>query len=52
MKTGFFEFNETHIADILGYVGDLVGDLMPLIVLILGITIGLWVIQIIVNLKN
>lgn len=52
MKTGFFEFNETHIADILGYVGDLVGDLMPLIVLILGIMIGLWVIQIIVNLKN
>lgn len=48
----FFEFNSTHISDILGVVGDLVGDLMPLIVLILGITIGLWVIQIIVNLKS
>lgn len=48
----FFEFNSTHISDILAVVGDLVGDLMPLIVLILGIMIGLWVIQIIVNLKN
>lgn len=41
----FFEFSTSSIASVLGYTGELIGDAMPLIVVILGIGIGLWILS-------
>jgi hypothetical protein len=36
----YFDISSGDISDALGYSGDLIGDLMPIIVVFLGITIG------------
>lgn len=44
-------FTESNITDIIGYAGELVGDLMPLLIVIIGIAIGGHVLRIILNLR-
>ena len=39
----FFDLTEGNITTMLGYMGGLIGDLMPLILVILGITIALFI---------
>jgi hypothetical protein len=39
----FFELTQTEINTMLGYMGGLIGDLMPLILIILGISIALYI---------
>lgn len=41
-----------NITAIVGYAGELVGDLMPLLIVIIGIAIGGYVLRVILNLKN
>lgn len=48
----FFSFEEADITAIIGHAGDIVGDTMPLLIVILGIGIGLWVIRVILNLRG
>lgn len=43
--TPIFEFGTSSMASILEYTGELISNAMPLIVIILGIGIGLWVIS-------
>lgn len=43
---------ETDINLMLGYAGELIGDLMPLLVVIIGIAIGLYVIRVILRLRD
>jgi len=40
-----FEFTTSSMASILDYTGTLIGNAMPLIVIILGIGIGLWILD-------
>lgn len=40
-----FEFTEANITSIFSYAGDLIGSLMPVLVIIIGIGIGLWVLS-------
>ncbi len=42
--TPIFELTPTTTDNILAYAGQLISDAMPLLVIILGIGIGLWVI--------
>lgn len=44
--------SEANITAIVGYAGELVGDLMPLLVVIIGIAIGGYVLRIILNLRG
>lgn len=44
-------FTEGNITAIIGYAGELVGDLMPLLIVIIGIAIGGYVLRIILNLR-
>lgn len=37
------------MSGILGYAGELVGDFMPLLIVVIGISIGLWVINAILH---
>ena len=39
----FFELTQADIDMMLGYMGGLIGDLMPLILIILGISIALYI---------
>ena len=41
----FFEFTSENINTILAYTGTLIGNAMPLVVIILGIGIGLWILD-------
>jgi len=41
-----------HITEILAYVGEIVGDFLPLIVVFFGITIGFWVVNKILHRKE
>lgn len=43
---------EQNITDIVGWAGDLIGDLMPLLVVIIGIAIGAYVIRVIINMRG
>lgn len=43
---------EQNITDIVGWAGDLIGDLMPLLVVIIGIAIGAYVIKVILNIRG
>ena len=43
---------EQNITDIMAWAGDLVGDLMPFLVIILGISIGAFIIRTILNLRG
>lgn len=45
-------FTEQNVAGIVGYAGELVGDLMPLLVVIIGIAIGGYVIKVILGLRG
>lgn len=42
----------THIDELLAYAGELIGDLMPLLVVIIGISIGAFVIRVILRLRG
>jgi len=44
--------SEQNITDIVGYAGTLVGDLMPLLIVIIGIAIGGYVIKVILNIRS
>lgn len=44
--------SEQNITDIVGYAGGLVGDLMPLLIVIIGISIGGFVITTILNIRS
>jgi len=37
------------VDDIVGWAGSLVSDLMPLLIVIFGIAIGAWIIQVIIS---
>jgi len=39
----FFELTQTDVDTMLGYMGGLIGDLMPLILVMLGISIALFI---------
>lgn len=43
---------EADITAIVGWAGDLVGDVMPLLVVIIGIAIGGYVIKVILNMRG
>lgn len=43
---------EQNITDIVGWAGSLVGDLMPLLVVIIGLAIGAFIIKVILNLRG
>jgi len=43
---------EQNITDIVGWAGSLIGDLMPLLVVIIGISIGAFIIKVILNLRS
>lgn len=47
MFTTFLTISPEDIASMVGYAADLVGNLMPVIVVILGVSIGLWVFNVI-----
>jgi hypothetical protein len=41
------------ISGIIGYISDLTGDFMPLILLVTGVTLGLWIFEAVLNsIKN
>lgn len=48
--TTFFTITGDNIAGIVGYASDLVGNAMPLIVVILGIGVGIFIIRVIARL--
>lgn len=43
---------EENITAIVGWAGDLISDLMPLLVVVIGITIGAYVIKVILNMRG
>lgn len=45
-------FSEQNITDIVAWAGDIVGGLMPLLIVILGIAIGAFVVKVILNLRG
>ena len=51
MLTTFFTFETEDITAMTGYASDLVGNFMPVIVVILGIGIALWIIDSIIHKK-
>lgn len=46
-----FTFGETEMGLVLGYATDIVGDFMPLLMLIIGLCLGFFVLKAIFNLK-
>lgn len=46
----FITLQEADITAILTHAGNIVGDVMPLLIVLIGIGIGLWVIRVILNL--
>ena len=47
-----FTLTQANMDEIIGYAGTLVGDVMPLLVVIIGIAIGGFVIKVILNIRN
>jgi len=47
-----FTITQANIDQIIGYAGSLVGDVMPLLVVIIGVAIGGFVIKVILNIKG
>lgn len=45
----FFDITPTDITAILGHTSGLIGDAMPLIVVIIGIGLGLLILRVIIN---
>ena len=43
---------EQNITDIVGWAGSLVSDLMPLLIVIIGIAIGAFIIKVILNIRG
>lgn len=43
---------EQNITDIVGWAGSLIGDLMPLLVVIIGISIGAFILKVILTLRG
>lgn len=43
---------EANITAIVGWAGSLIGDLMPLLVVIIGISIGAFILKVILNLRG
>lgn len=52
LVSSILTISEQNIADIVGYAGTLVGDLMPLLIVIIGIAIGGYVIRVILNIRS
>jgi len=48
----FFTITSEDVASTTAYAGNLVSDLMPLLVVVLGILIGLFIVKVIVGLIN
>lgn len=46
----FFTISDANITSIIGYAGDLIGNAMPLIVVVVGIIIGLIILRVILRL--
>jgi len=45
-------FSEANIASIVGWAGEIVSDVMPLLVVIIGIAIGAFIIKVVLNLRS
>ncbi len=45
----FFEILPTDITAMIGYSSDLVADLMPLVIVVLGVFLGLYILRAILN---
>jgi len=45
-------FTESNINEVVGWAGSIVGDLMPLLVVIIGIAIGAYIIKVILHLRD
>lgn len=43
--TPIFEFTTSSVASIVGWTGELISNVMPILVIILGIGIGLWILD-------
>jgi putative exporter of polyketide antibiotics len=52
MIATFFTISPENITAMLGYAGDLVGNFMPLLAVVIGILIGAFVIRLILKLKD
>jgi hypothetical protein len=52
MLATFFVISPENIASIISYASDLVGNFMPLLVVVIGILIGAFIIRIILKLKD
>lgn len=46
----FFTISPENITAVLGHAGDLIGDAMPLIVVVIGIGLGVLILKVIINL--
>lgn len=43
LLTTFLNIGTEDITSMIGYASDLIGNLMPVIVVILGVSVGLWI---------
>lgn len=41
-----------NVSEIVGYAGTIISDLMPLLIVIIGIAIGVWIIKVILSLRG
>ncbi len=46
-----FTFTANDVNGVVGWAGEVVGDVMPLLIVIIGVAIGVWVITSIFHLK-
>lgn len=46
------EFSSSTVDSIVGWAGSIVGDLMPLLIVIIGIAIGAFIIKVILHLRD
>lgn len=47
--SSIIDFNASSTAEVVNWAGTIVGDLMPLLVIIIGLAIGAWVIRAIIQ---
>lgn len=46
------EFSEANIESVVSWAGDLISGVMPLLVVIIGVSIGAYIIKVVLNLRN
>lgn len=51
MLTTFFDINATNTAAIIGYGADLIGNFMPILVILIGIAIAVFIIHAIFSMR-